>query len=93
MTQDELALNLGLERTQALKYFKSVTGQTFRRFKKWAASVTVTSFVFDGQVIGQAGMDAGFSDAAHTSRTVKELFGLTPTDGVKSLRGIATLVR
>lgn len=57
MTQDELAANLGLERTLALKYFKDVTGQTFRRFKKWAASVTVTSSVFNGQIIGHAGID------------------------------------
>ena len=93
MTQDELAANLGLERTLALKYFKDVTGQTFRRFKKWAASVTVTSSVFNGQIIGHAGIDAGFSDAAHTSRTARELFGLTPTAGVNSLRGISTLIR
>lgn len=93
MTQDELAAKLGLERTLALKYFKSVTGQTFRRFKKWAASVTVTASVFNGEIIGHAGIDAGFADAAHTSRTAKELFGLTPTDGVGSLRGISTLVK
>ena len=91
MSQDELAKKLGLGRTQALRYFKRVTGQTFRRYKKWAASIAVTSSVFNGQVIGHAGMDAGFSDAAHTSRTAKELFGLSPSNGVISLRGISTL--
>lgn len=92
MTQEQLAQSLGLERSQALKYFKSETGQTFRRFKKWAATVTVTSSVFnDGQIISHAGIDAGFSDAAHTSRTAKEIFGLTPSAGVSSLRGIWTL--
>lgn len=91
MSQDELSEKLGLERTQALKYFKSVTGQTFRRFKKWAASVTVTSSVFKGQIIGTAGIDAGFSDAAHTSRTAREVFGLTPTSGANSLRGIVSI--
>ncbi|MDT0596054.1 AraC family transcriptional regulator [Glaciecola petra] len=93
MTQDKLAEKLGLERTQALKYFKSVTGQTFRRFKKWAASVTVISNVFNGQNISLAGIDAGFSDAAHTSRTARELFGLTPSSGANSLRNITTLVQ
>lgn len=93
MSQEELAQHLGMERTQALKLFKRVTGQTFRRFKKWAASVTVTSSVFnDGLIIGHAGLDAGFSDAAHTSRTAREVFGLTPTDGVNSLKGISTLL-
>lgn len=93
MTQNELAEELGLERTQALKYFKSVTGQTFRRFKKWAATVTVTSSVFNGQNVSLAGIDAGFSDAAHTSRTAREVFGLTPTSGASSLRNITTLVQ
>ncbi len=93
MTQDELAIKLGLERSQALKYFKDVTGQTFRRFKKWAASISVTSNVFQGQIIGHAGIDAGFSDAAHISKTAKALFGITPSVGINSLRNISTLVK
>jgi AraC-like DNA-binding protein len=80
-----------MERSQALKYFKDTTGQTFRRFKKWTASVTVTKCVLGGQIIAHAGLDAGFSDAAHTSRTARELFGLTPTAGIGSLRSITTL--
>lgn len=61
--------------------------------RRLPASLTATSFVFNGQVIEQAGIDAGFSDAAHTSWSVQELLGLTPTDGVKGHRGIATLVK
>lgn len=93
MTQSELANRLCLERTQALKYFKSVTGQTFRRFKKWSAMITVTSDVLNGQIISHAGLDAGFSDAAHATRSAKELFGLTPTNGVNCLKRLTTLHR
>lgn len=93
MTQEELAEYMGLDRTQALKTFKRITGQTFRRYKKWAATVSVTSSVCNnGIFIGHAGLDAGFSDAAHTARTAKEVFGLTPTDGANSLIGISTLL-
>ena len=93
MSQEQLSEFMELERTQALKVFKRETGQTFRRFKKWAASVTLTSLVFnDGEIISHAGLDAGFSDAAHTTRTAREVFGLTPTEGASSLRGISTFI-
>jgi len=92
MSQDELSTRLGLERTQALRHFKAVTGQTFRKFKKWAASVAVTHSAHQGQEIGIAGIDAGFSDASHTTRTAGEVFGLTPTHGLDNLRNVSTLV-
>lgn len=91
LSQDELAVRLGLERTQALRHFKWTTGQTFRGFKRWAASVALVKSAHRGLAIGLAGIDAGFSDAAHTSRTVVEIFGLTPTAGLRTLRSVSDL--
>lgn len=91
MTQFQLSARLGLERTQALKHFKINTGQTFRKFKLWAATVATVRGVMSGQNIGSAGIDSGFSDAAHVARTAKEIFGITPTNGIGAMTGFVTV--
>ncbi len=91
MSQDDLAERLGLERTQALRFFKTVTGQSFRKFKKWAGLIAASHMANRGDSIGLAAIDAGFSDAAHISRTAKEVFGLTPTIALSTLTSLITL--
>lgn len=91
MSQSDLANALGLERTQALRHFKATTGQTFRRFKIWAAIVAATHSAHKGEQIGMAGIETGFADAAHLARTASTVFGVTPTAGLSGLTGIVTL--
>ena len=91
LSQSDLADALDLERTQALRHFKATTGQTFRRFKIWAAIVSATRSAHQGEQIGLAGIEAGFSDAAHLARTASTVFGVTPTAGLSGLTEIVTL--
>jgi AraC-like DNA-binding protein len=91
LSQIELAQHLTLERTQALRHFKATTGQTFRKFKIWAAIVAATRIAVSGTQIGHAGVEAGFSDAAHLARTAATVFGITPTKGLSGLKGMQTL--
>ena len=91
MTQGELSERLGLERTSALRHFKATTGQTFRKFKIWAGIVAAARDAQQGEKIGLAGIDAGFSDAAHMARKAKEVFGMTPTQGLGGLVNMRTL--
>lgn len=91
LTQTQLSERLGLERTQALKHFKVNTGQTFRKFKMWTASVATVQGIMSGQNIGSAGIDSGFSDAAHVARTAREIFGITPTNGTSALNSFLTV--
>ena len=91
LSQGELARALDLERTQALRHFKATTGQTFRRFKIWAAIVAATRSAHRGEQIGLAGIESGFSDAAHLARTAGIVFGVTPTQGLSELKGIVTM--
>lgn len=91
MSQSDLADALGLERTQALRHFKATTGQTFRRFKIWAAIVAATRSAHQGAQIGLAGIETGFADSAHLARTASSVFGVTPTAGLSGLAGIVTL--
>jgi AraC-like DNA-binding protein len=70
---------VGLERTTMLRRFKQQTEMTFRAYKSWVALKYATRLVMTGEQIGNAGLDAGFADAAHFSRQFRATFGLTPT--------------
>lgn len=85
MTQGELASRLGLERTRALRYFKTVTGMTYRRFKQWSGLQAAARQIAKGERIRTAALDAGFSDTAHLTRTFRTFFGVTPTEATADL--------
>lgn len=85
MPQAELARRLGMERTQALRCFKAVTGQSFREFKLWSALQYATQQMAEGALVRTAAMDAGFADTAHLSRAFHRLFGLTPSAAIAGL--------
>lgn len=91
MSQTDLSDRLGLERTQALRHFKANTGQTFRRFKIWAAAIATARQAFNGAAVGSSGLESGFSDAAHVARTSRALFGMTPTQALGKLTRMITI--
>lgn len=91
LSQRDLATWLNLERTQALRHFKATTGQTFRKFKTWAAIVAAARIAHGGEKIGLAGIETGFSDAAHLARTASTVFGTTPSKGLSSLTRVLTV--
>lgn len=78
MTQDELARRLKVERTQAMRAFKEVTGMTFRGFKRWTALCAAAHRIAGGELVRTAALDAGFADTAHLTRTFRSAFGTTP---------------
>jgi AraC-like DNA-binding protein len=85
MTQFELERRLGVERTTALRMFKSATGQTFRSYKRWSALLHAINQIIAGAPIRAAALDSGFADTAHFSRTFRDTFGLSPTQGLRAL--------
>ena len=85
MNQVELADRLQMERTAALRLFKAVTGQTFRRFKQWSGLRHAARQIASGELVRTAAMDAGFADTAHLTRTFRTSFGLTPSEAIAGL--------
>jgi AraC-like DNA-binding protein len=85
MTQFELADRLQMERTGALRLFKAMTGQTFRRFKQWSGLRHAARQIASGELIRTAAMDGGFADTAHLTRTFRLSFGLTPSEAIAGL--------
>lgn len=85
MTQLELANRLQMERTGALRLFKAVTGQTFRKFKQWSGLQYAARQIASGELVRTAALDAGFADTAHLTRTFGLSFGLTPSEAIAGL--------
>jgi AraC-like DNA-binding protein len=86
MSQAELATKLGLERTRALRAFRTATGMTFRGFKNWTGVQAAARRIAMGELVRTAAMDAGFADSAHLTRSFRKAFGTTPTDATADLR-------
>ncbi|RED10662.1 helix-turn-helix domain-containing protein [Pontivivens insulae] len=91
LSQIDLAHAIGIERTLALRHFKECTGQTFRKFKIWAAIIGATQLALRGEGIGNAAVAAGFSDASHLTRTAATVFGVTPTQGLFGLADLTSV--
>ena len=88
MSQTELAMQLDLERTQALRMFKASTGTTFRQFKRWTGLQHAARRIVAGDLVRTAALDAGFADSAHLTRTFRQSFGLTPSEAIAGLPAI-----
>jgi AraC-like DNA-binding protein len=82
LSQMQLAQALGIERTQALKFFKASTGMTLRSYQIWKSIRGALEAVAAGADFQTAGLDNGYCDAAHFSRTFRSTFGLTLSDAL-----------
>lgn len=85
LSQTDLAARLGLERTQALRYFKATTGSTFRRYKRWVGLQNAARLIVAGELVRTAALDSGFADTAHLTRTFRQSFGLTPSEAIAGM--------
>lgn len=59
--------------------FSEEVGLPFRRFVLWTRVKRAVEVVRRGGDLTQAALEAGFSDAAHLSRTFRAMFGLSPS--------------
>lgn len=82
--QKQLSEILGIERTRALRAFKSYTGMTLRSYQIWKSLRAAISDASLGATLQTAGLDNGFSDAAHFSRTFRNSFGIAPSSTLKT---------
>lgn len=84
ISQTQLSRELGVERTQALKAFKASTGMTLRSFQIWKSLRGALEHIAEGTDFQTAGLDHGFCDAAHFSRTVRSTFGMSLSEALQT---------
>ncbi len=84
----ELARLAGLSESRLAHLFKKETGTPIRRYLLWLRLREAIKIILKGESFTTAAHESGFSDSAHLSRTYKEMFGICPSDLLKSYQSI-----
>jgi len=81
-----LAQRVHLSPTRFSHWFVEQTGLPLRSYRKWGRLVVALQHIASGANLTEAAHAAGFADAAHFSRTFRELFGLDPSSALGHVR-------
>lgn len=76
----ELSRTVGLSESRLAHTFKEQMGLPVRRYILWIRLQNAARKIITGVSFTEAAHDAGFSDAAHLSRTFRMMFGQTMLD-------------
>lgn len=77
---EEIARGSALSKSRFAELFRSTTGLSLRQFVLWRRLRRAVIGLGGGETATHAAHAAGFSDAAHFSRTLRNMFGVTPRD-------------
>ncbi len=75
---DVIASRVGLSHSRFSHLFASTVGGAPARYRRWRRLWIAAQHLARGERIVDAALDAGFSDAAHLTRTFVEMLGITP---------------
>ena len=77
---ERLATVAGLSTSRLMHVFTQSVGVALRPYILWLRVQRALGELMSGATVTQAAHAAGFSDAAHLSRTVRRMLGTTPTE-------------
>lgn len=83
----ELARHAELSVSRFQHRFKEHTGMALRPFLRWRRLLHAMANLQSGSTLADAAYSAGFSDAAHMSRTMRRHFGISPRQLLSLLAG------
>lgn len=83
---EEFARIAGLSASRLGHLFREQTGSTFRGYVRWCRLKRAIESLREGSNLTAAAHVAGFSDAAHLSRSFRRMFGLTPSRATSSIQ-------
>jgi AraC-like DNA-binding protein len=87
-----LADAAGLSESRLQHLFKEQIGISMKRYMLWKRMIDGINFAMTGSDLTTAAYEAGFSDAAHMSRTFKEMFGINLSKIFDSSRSIQVTI-
>ena len=76
---DTLAHDIGISTSRLRHMFKEQTGLPMSRYVLWMRLRAALLEALEGASMAESAQEAGFSDAAHFTRTCRQMFGLPPT--------------
>lgn len=84
----DLAERVGLSPSRFLHLFKAQTGVPLRRYRIWNRMGAAVRACGEGASLTEAAHAAGFASSAHFSSAFRDMFGLMPSDLLKTLQQI-----
>jgi AraC-like DNA-binding protein len=84
----ELGACAGLSASRFLHLFKAETGVPLRRYRLWNRMGAVVGAFHDGMSLTEAAHAAGFASSAHFSAAFREMFGMMPSELLKTLEPV-----
>jgi len=81
-----LARRVGLPQREVSARFRRETGLTIRRYVLWLRLKRAVATLAEERTLTEAAYAAGFSDAAHLSRTFVQMFGVSPSESLVASR-------
>jgi len=78
----DLAAEVGLSESRLQHLFNDEVGVPMRRYLLWRRLLQSIQRLSDSETLTNAAHEAGFADSAHFSRTFRQMFGITPSDGL-----------
>jgi len=80
------AADAGLSFSRFLHLFKAQTGAPFRAFRAWKRARSLLRYVRHTSSLTDIALDAGYPDSTHFSHSIRQVYGLTPSDIVAGSR-------
>ena len=84
----ELGACAGLSASRFLHLLKAQTGVPLRRYRLWNRMGAAVGAVHDGMSLTEAAHAAGFASSAHFSAAFRDMFGMMPSELLKTLQPV-----
>ena len=89
MTAADCAASAGLSPSRFLHLFKEQTGVSFRAFRAWKRARSLLRHVRQSATLTDIALDTGYPDSTHFSHSIRQVYGLRPSDILAGSRRLA----
>jgi AraC-like DNA-binding protein len=86
---EQCAAAVHLSFSRFLHLFKQETGVSFRAFRAWKRARSLLRHVREAASLTDIALGAGYPDSTHFSHSIRQVYGLTPSDIVAGSRRLA----
>jgi AraC-like DNA-binding protein len=83
---DALAAEVSLSPAHFRRHLSAVVGLPYGAYVRWLRLRRALELAARGETLTRAAHESGFADASHLTRTMREHFGVAPSDVLEALR-------
>jgi len=89
LSAEDCAASVHLSFSRFLHLFKQETGVTFRAFRAWKRARSLLRHVRGSARLTDIALDTGYPDSTHFSHSIRQFYGLRPSDILAGSRRLA----